>query len=184
MSRRWFGGSVTDWTIGLGDEVTAGSGVTGPQALVQQGVPITFWSAQTGGTQYASLLDSTGVAISSVTSDAATGIIPRFQGPLNDDGQPEITYMWADAGSGRQLMVATDLGDAVAAMAAAVAANTASIAGLSNSPVFVYYNSALGSYPSRPSTGAPVWWVGPVAPVVGSGFAVAGLDFHFGPVTL
>lgn len=181
MARHSFGADLTAWTFGVGDVVTAGSGVSGPQALVQTGVPVTLWTAQTGGTQITDLLDSTGVAISSVTTDATTGEIPKFQGP---DTSPETVSMWADAGAGRQIILATDMGASIVALQTTVAANAASIAALANAPVYIYYNSATGSYPVRPSTGAPVWWVGPIAPVVGGGYAVAGLDFHFGPVTL
>ena len=105
--RHTFGGDLTAWTIGIGDEVTADSGASGPQALVQTDVTVTFWTARTGGSRYTDLLDSTGTAATSVTSDADTGQIPAFSGP---DG---VAVMWADAGAGRQLIVATDAGTLV-----------------------------------------------------------------------
>lgn len=177
MARRLFGGDLTGWTMALGDTVTASSGASGPQVLAQTSVSVTMWSAQSGGVQYTDLLDQTGVAQTFVTTDAATGQIPAFQGP---DADPEVTYMWADAGAGRQLLVATDLGDVVAANTGAIATLQAAQAGTA-APTFVYYNTASSSYPDRPSTGAPVWWIGPVAPPIGGTGAVDGLDYHIGP---
>lgn len=180
MARRWFGADLTAWTMALGDTVSASSGASGPQVLVQTDVAVTFWDAQTGGTQYVDLLDQTGVAQTYVTTDAMTGRLPPFQGPLNDNGAPEITRMWADAGAGRQLVVATDLGDVVNANTEAIATlQSAYVTG--SAPTFVYYNTASSSYPARPATGAPVWWVGPTPPPIGGTGAVDGLDYHIGP---
>lgn len=191
MARHSFGGSLTDWTFALGDTATSGSGVTGPAALVQTGVTVTCWSAQSGGSQYTDLVDNTGVPVSSITSDAATGEIPPFQGPDNEDGGPEVVALWADAGAGRMLMVATDLGDAVTDLTARMASAEADLSDartqLAAAPVFVDYNTTSGSYPPRPDTGKPVYWVGPVPPafgiVDGVQYAVDGLDKHFGPST-
>lgn len=176
MTRRSFGGDLTGWTMALGDTVTASSGAAGPQVLAQTAVSVTMWSAQTGGVQYTDLLDSTGIAQTFVTTDATTGQIPAFQGPDDDS----VTYMWADAGAGRQLLVATDLGDVVVANTESIATLQTAQAGAA-APVFVYYNTASSSYPDRPSTGAPVWWIGPVAPPIGGDGAVDGLDYHIGP---
>lgn len=107
MARHTFGGDLTSWTFGLGDVVTAASGISGPQALIRTDRTVTFWDAATGGNQYTNLLDSTGTATSSVTSDVTTGQIPEFQGP---DG---VAMMWADAGGGRTVIVATDVGPLV-----------------------------------------------------------------------
>lgn len=149
MARHTFGGSLTDWTIALGDVATAGSGATGPAALVQRGATISFWSTQSGGTQYTDLLDSTGVAISTITSDATTGEIPAFSGP---DGVPA---MWADAGAGRQRILATDIGDVAESLLDRVADLEAQVtdiyAKLTNCLRFVLQNSD-GTWPDLPST--------------------------------
>lgn len=149
MARHTFGGSLTDWTIALGDVATAASGVTGPAALVQRGVTISFWSAQSGGTQYTDLLDSTGVAMSTITSDATSGKIPTFQGP---DGVP---VMWADAGAGRQQIIATDIGTVTEDLLGRVADLEAQVtdiyAKLGNCLRFVLQNTD-GTWPDLPST--------------------------------
>lgn len=47
--------------------------------------------------------------------------------------------------------------------------------------LFVYRNETAGTYAGRTtvtaSTTRPVWWVGSVAPLIGSGFAIDNLDF-------
>ena len=56
MARYWFGGGLADWTFGELD------GVDGNDDLAQLlgGVQITFWSAETAGTQHTDLLDADG----------------------------------------------------------------------------------------------------------------------------
>lgn len=113
MARHSFGGDIAGYTIGAG---------TGGAATLVGGATVTFFSAQTGGSQYTDLaLDASGTTpISSVTSldgssGTALGQIPRFWGPDN------ITEMWASAGGGpRTLIAATDTG-------AIAAANTVSV---------------------------------------------------------
>lgn len=97
-----FGGGIADWTFGAAT-------VSGTPDLAQLagGVTVTFWDAQTGGTQYTDLLDLDGnpivaVVSSSGDSDTTVGQIPQFLGP------DEVRSMWAQAGTGpRALMVTT-----------------------------------------------------------------------------
>lgn len=64
----------------------------------QAGVTITFYDAETGGTQQTDLLDSNGTPVTSVTS-GVLGTIPTFQGP---DG---VSLLWADAGGGHRILL-------------------------------------------------------------------------------
>lgn len=149
MARHTFGGDLTAWTFALGDVATAGSGATGPAALVQTDLTITFWSGATAGTQYTDLLDSTGVVTAEVTSDETTGQIPTFSGP---DGVP---VMWADAGAGRQRILAVDIGDVAEALLGRVADLEAQMddvySKLDNCLRFVRQN-VDGTWPDLPST--------------------------------
>lgn len=111
MTRYWFGASLTDWTMASQD------GVGGFNDMVQVvgAVAVTFWNAETGGTQYTDLLSSTGVAVTSVTSSdgsdgRAQGTIPPFQGP---DGVREL---WAQAGSGPRALMQARLASELAAV--------------------------------------------------------------------
>lgn len=107
MARYRFGGGIADWTFG-----TVTVDTTDDVAQVTGGVVVTFWSAETGGSQHTDLLDVDGVAAASITSSTgadsrAVGQIPPFSGP---DG---VTTMWAQAGTGpRALMVTSDAADA------------------------------------------------------------------------
>ncbi|MER7331656.1 MULTISPECIES: hypothetical protein [unclassified Micromonospora] len=111
MARYMFGGGIADYTMILGDTVTVG-GFTGHPVVAVGGQPVTFWTAEEGGSQHTDLLDTEAQPVSTVLSEDGTGIravgqIPRFSGP---DG---ITTMWAQAGDGpRALMVTTDAADA------------------------------------------------------------------------
>lgn len=112
--RHWFGRGATDWTFSLGGSTVSGSITTAP-ALATGPATLTMWSQETSGAQYTDLLDAGEAAITEVDSGNGVllpvGTIPRFLGP------PDITYMWADGGAGvRYLLVATDLGDAIADM--------------------------------------------------------------------
>lgn len=78
MSRFQFGGGTADY-------------VADSNGRPRSGVTVTFYDAETGGSQLSDLLDADGAAVGSVTSGAG-GRIPRFSGP---DG---VTELWAEAG--------------------------------------------------------------------------------------
>lgn len=102
MARYWFGGGIADWAFSA---VTVSS--TPNLAQVTGGSVITFWSAETGGSQYTDLLDSDGAPVMSIMSSDGTGVravgqVPPFQGPDN------VVEMWASANGGpRSRMLAT-----------------------------------------------------------------------------
>lgn len=148
MARHTFGGDLTAWTFSLGDVVTATSGVSGPQALIRTGVTVTFWDAATGGNQYTDLLDSTGVATPTITSDGTTGELPEFSGP---DG---VAVMYADAGAGRLRILASDIGDVAEDLLGRVADLETQIADvyaqLATALRFVLQNPD-GTWPARPA---------------------------------
>ncbi|WP_341719926.1 DUF4082 domain-containing protein [Micromonospora sp. FIMYZ51] len=99
MARYWYGATLTDWTL-------ATTTVAGQPAVVTAtaDVPVTFWTAEVGGTQYTDLLDAGGqpvVSVLSASGDARpVGTIPPVQGP---DG---VRHMWASAGGGPRLLMA------------------------------------------------------------------------------
>lgn len=104
MARNRFGGNISDWTFATGDEVPVGE-LTGRVSVTVGDVPVTFWSAEVGGSQYDDLLDSDGeqtsVIVSSNGQDGRTlGQIPPFTGP---DG---VAEMWAQAGDGPRARIA------------------------------------------------------------------------------
>lgn len=88
MARSRFG-SVADYVVAPGDEVTVGD-ITGYATLLVPSTVVTFWSAPSEGSQYTDLLDLTSAAIGSVTTDA-TGAIPQFFGPEG------VTLLYADS---------------------------------------------------------------------------------------
>lgn len=93
MTRFTFGGGAADFTF-------AEHMVGGQDYVTLAPATITFWSAQTGGTNYTDLVLN-GVSVSSITASSSGGI-PSFQGP---DG---VSSMWADGGAGRVRMYAYD----------------------------------------------------------------------------
>jgi hypothetical protein len=109
MARHMFGGGIADWVF---DEDAEN------RPVLQGGAVLTFWNAQSGGSQYTDLaLDVDGnTPATEITSslggaELRVGQIPVFYGP---DG---VTRMWASADGGeRGLMVAADLGDDLAQM--------------------------------------------------------------------
>lgn len=117
MARSSFGSTSNDWLL---KPYTLGNSTL--LALRDGSTVLTFYSAKTGGTPYADLLDENGTAATSIT---VTGYqVPRFQGP---DG---IVGMWADKGDGspREFMEAQDLAGAAAAVVDAEAARDAALA--------------------------------------------------------
>ena len=109
-----FGGGIADYVV-----TSDGSGTL----VLAADTPVWFYNAASAGTRYTTgLTDVGGGDITSVTSDS-TGSIPQLRGPTG------ITAMWADASEGagpRRLMVANDLGDALAD----VATNASAIAAI------------------------------------------------------
>lgn len=175
MARHWFLGDMAAYVFDTGTSETSNSGLAGEDSLVIPSQEVIFFDSDTGGNQYSDLLDKSGNPVISVTA-ASDGSLPRTQFP---DG---VTEAWADAAGGagpRRLCMANDLGDSVDQNTTQIAEQAAQLA---LAPVFAYYSAVTASYPQRPSTGAPVWWVGPVAPAFGGSFAVDGLDYWIGPV--
>jgi hypothetical protein len=163
MARHWFGQSLTDWSMALGEE-TEIEGVKYRPVSATGPVAVTFWNAASGGTQYTDLLDASGSTITQVTTSDGTGglplgTIPRFRGP---DGDPEIVEMWADAGgTARYLMPATDLGTYVSDLRTRMADLEATVELLKNSLGVLVYD---GGWPERPADDRPYAWIGPSAP--------------------
>jgi hypothetical protein len=116
MARHTFLGDLASWVMDTGAAATSGSGLAGDTTLVIPGQQVTFWNAQTSGSQYTDLLDATGSPITSVTS-ATDGSLPQISGP------DSVTTMWADASGGlgpRRLAMATDLGTVLASLSTSV----------------------------------------------------------------
>lgn len=97
MARHWFGGSQADQVVTRYD-----LGSHGLVALAA-GVKVTFFDAETDGTQYVDLLLD-GITPGSFITTDDDGYVPRFQGP------DAVQAMWADVGAGqpRRIMVTTD----------------------------------------------------------------------------
>lgn len=116
-----FGGDLGSWHVGHGAAATpTGSTLTGRVVIALGGVQVTFWNAQSGGTQYSDLTDPTGVAITAVNTSAGTtsyplGVLPMFFGPDN------VPVMWAQAGAAPRLRItAVDAYNVFADLASAV----------------------------------------------------------------
>jgi len=101
--RYQFGADLAAYVIGI-----TTSGTTPNLAQLTAGVTVTFFSAETGGTQYTDLLDDQGNPITAVVSADGTpggrglGVLPPFRGP------DTIKRMWAQAGSGPRLLIVTN----------------------------------------------------------------------------
>jgi hypothetical protein len=101
MARRPFGGGTADFVA----RVAGGAWLASPNAVV------TFWTAVTGGTAVTDLLDGSGAAVTSITTDSS-GQLPPFQGPA--DG---TALLWVDGGGpARQRLGATDTASRVATL--------------------------------------------------------------------
>jgi len=183
VSRHRFLGSVADWAMALGADETSTDGQSGKRALIVPSATITFWTARTGGTQITDLLDDLGTPITGATADSDDGEFPPIQGP---DTDPETWYMWADGSGGagpRRLVVATDIGDTINTMAAAVSdlqeQMDAVQALLAIAPMIVRENGD-GTWPLRPDiVGArTAIWVGPDTAPVGGGYMLDGTDLQ------
>lgn len=106
MTRGLFGGTISDYVINPYDATTLLGG-TAAQLFGYPTTPvtITFWSAPVGGVLYTDLLLPSGGGVQATTS--VNGVIQPVQGP---DG---VARMWADAGNGRTLMVASNAIDLI-----------------------------------------------------------------------
>lgn len=164
MARLNFGGTSDDYVF---MPVTIGTNRL--QALAGN-IAVTFWTAQTSGTQITDLIFN-GSPATSITTVA--GQLPEFQGP---DG---VNQMWADAGAGRVLLFAQGLQGPVGPTGPSIAvwaASTAYTAGQVVSVGAVLYKSN-DNHTSAATFGADSshWTViGPVASVVGQTGAVTG----------
>lgn len=104
-----YGGDIAAYVIG-----TVTSGTTPNLAQLVGGAVVTFWSAETGGTQYADLVDDQGAPTSSIVSASGEaggrglGQLPPFKGPDGD-----IKRMWAQAGTGPRVLIVTHDLDAI-----------------------------------------------------------------------
>lgn len=122
MARHPFGGTLADWALSRDSETGVVSAVGG--------VTITAWNAESGGTQYADMLDENDSPVDHVvTSDGTDGravsTIPPFSGP---DG---VWAMWLSADGGPRLLsftsdAATVTGPLVDALNLALTAHTGS----------------------------------------------------------
>lgn len=98
-----FGGDIAAYVIGV---VT--SGTTSNLAQLTGGIAVSFWTSETGGTQYTDLLDDQGAPVSAIVSAAgeaggrSLAQLPPFKGP---DG---VKKMWAQAGNGARVLVVTN----------------------------------------------------------------------------
>ncbi len=109
--RHAFGGDLTGWVF---------TSDTDHIPVLAGGVTVTAWNAQIGGTQITDLATDVGGvgAITQVTTLTIDpyGSIPQFWGP------DEVWSLWLQAGAGpRLLAVATDTGDQLGLLQAAVA---------------------------------------------------------------
>lgn len=94
--RHRFGGADGDWAFSQ----------SGPYIALQSGVSVTFYTALTGGTQVTDLQNTSGGAITSVTTNS-NGEIPEFYGPAG------VAKLAADANGGsgpRRWITANDTG--------------------------------------------------------------------------
>jgi hypothetical protein len=186
MARLAGGGGIADFVFTVDPD-------TSDMAPAAGGTVITFWDALAGGNQYTGrpdpddgtgLTDGAGNPVDSVSLDS-DGFLPASGFMFPDIALTGVTRMAADANGGagpRQWIYPNDpLGPALQAQQAA-AANSAQISQLNaQAPAFNYYNPLSAAYPPRPTTGMPVWWVGPTPPAFGGSFAVDGLDYWIGP---
>lgn len=166
-----FGGMIADYVVSSGvDDVV----------VFEVDAPVKFWTAKSAGTQYTSLVDSLGNEVDVINSDAEGGL-PEFYGP------EDVVAMWADASDGllpRRLIWASDTALRVAQNSSAIATLQGVVAGLSETaPVYVYRNDD-GSWPIRPVTTKPVWWIetqptSPAAPLIGT-YMIDGVDYYAG----
>lgn len=168
MARHWFLGGVSDWAF-----TTATADGVANLAQLTGGATIQFWNARVGGTRYTDLLDVNGDPIDeAVSSDGGDGSVVGAYAPIQ--GPDDVTYMWAGAGDGPRVLVATwDLGDLLSAVLAQVQSAEETANGLAadvatlkaSTHVTLMYNGA--GYPPKPAGFQLALRVGPTAPVAG-----------------
>lgn len=178
--RHLYLGDLASWTLGIGADETALSGLAGKRALTIPGGVVTFWTAMTGGSQITDLTDLLGNPITQVTADSS-GELPQIYGP---DTTPDTWYMYADGGSGaRRIVAATDLGDVVNANKQSLLDVISDVATLqdqvASSLGVVEYDTTTSSWPLRPTDSRVYMWIGSTAPPIGGGYAQAGRDIWF-----
>lgn len=182
MARHWFLGGPADWATAHGADETSVDSQSGTRALFIGDASITFWDAPTGGTQITDLQDAIGSPIAAVTADS-DGEFPAVLGP---DTTPETWRMYADGSGGagpRRVVVATDMGDTVNALAETVNdlsdQLTEQAVMIGNSLAVVNYDAVNSEWPTRPAGDARRFaWCGPSAPPIGGDYMVDGFDFY------
>lgn len=132
-SRYQYGGDVSDFTYAT---QVAGSRI---YVTLLANTVTTFWSAQTGGTQYTDLLDANNNPVTNISTDA-NGNLPIFQGPAG------ITAMWADAGGGRRIVHPTGSGSSLDADTANNVGNPSSLTATALAATFVSLWQASTAY--------------------------------------
>lgn len=181
MARHQFLGDLAAWAMALGADETSVDGQSGKRVLMIPSASITFWTAQTGGTQYTDLLDSIGTPITEAVADS-DGEFPPISGP---DTDPETWVMWADGSGGagpRRLVVATDFGDLLNTHAAAITDLQEQMAAvqalLAITPTVV--RESGGTWPLRPDIigDRTAFWIGPDTAPIGGGYALDGTDLQ------
>lgn len=183
MARHLFLGDMASWATAMGADETSVDSQSGIRALFIPGASITFWSAQTGGTQYTDLLDAIGTPITSAVADDS-GEFTQVQGP---DTDPATWYMWADGSGGagpRRVVVATDVGDVLSALESTVNDMADQLDELSSrvdaSMGVVSYDTVGLSWPARPTGDSRRYaWLGPTAPTVGGTGMIENFDIWF-----
>lgn len=148
MTRASFGGNAGDFVF----DVTAGRLVR-----IAAG-EVTFWTAQTGGTQYTDLLLNGDPVTKVPVGDA--GELPDFQGP---DG---ILVMWAESNSGPRVKVIS---------ITSIVAQVSAIAGLTGEDAAVA--SLIGSSTATRTAGDGRWVQSAKRPVSLRNTDVATVDF-------
>jgi hypothetical protein len=152
MARHKFGGGATDWVFSI-------DGTTSDAEPVASAT-ILFFDALSGGSQITDLLDSTGVAATSIDTDSA-GFLPEFQGPATS---PDTRRMALDANSGagpRYWVFATDTSAELDTMEAQIAAfgggGTTTAAGEQSGDAIIRVGGPFYVYPSFFDTGGGAW---------------------------
>lgn len=135
-TRAVFGGHVEDFMFSV---------MSGSLTVPAPTTVVTFWTAQTGGTQITDLQDMNNAPISAMSVDR-WGRIAQFQGP-DPSGSfgAYATQMWADGGNGTRVLMtnAEAAAQAASASASAAAASAASMVTANDSAV----STAISSGP-------------------------------------
>jgi hypothetical protein len=178
MARHQFLGDIASWAFALGADETSVDAQSGKRALVIPSASITFWTAQTGGTQYTDLLDSIGTPITSVAADSS-GEFAQIQGP---DTDPDTWSMWADGSGGagpRRIVVATDIGDAIPAGLIGTIDTLTALTDLA--PVVWRYDEVAAAWNPRPAEAGTrtVFWLGPTPPPIDGTYMLDDVDVFF-----